>query len=121
MNKENRLMHYGVPGMKWGVRRAKMAERANLRRAAGALTDKRKDKFLEKANKNRDKANKLTEDMKKMKKSKVKDINPKKISTGKKIAIGAAAALAGVTVADIVINRKEYKTGLELWKGALFL
>ena len=53
------LYHHGVKGMRWGVRKARIAERVAIRRAAGAITDKRKEAFLKKANEYNERAKTL--------------------------------------------------------------
>ena len=121
------LYHHGVKGMKWGVRKAnkqtidnedisvskmkvrakkaRYAERVNLRRASGAITEKRKNGFAAKAEQRRREAE--------FYKSKIKELesDPEykerqkkgKAATTKTIAIAGGTALAS-TAATVAIG-----------------
>lgn len=56
----NELYHYGVKGMRWGVRKARQKERAALNFAAKAATRGRREEGLARAEKYRKQADDIT-------------------------------------------------------------
>ena len=84
----NDILHYGVLGMKWGVRRYQNKD--------GSLTSKGKEHY------NQDNSNIL--------KDKVK-VEKTKLTTGQKVAIGAAAvAIAAAAIGGMYVYKKENLT-----------
>lgn len=82
---DNELYHYGVPGMRWGSRRGKQTYNS--------------------ASKSRSKK-KPTEDSK----TKIQSKPKSKMSTGKKVAIGTAAAGVALTgIGAMVVTSKKFQ------------
>ena len=106
---ENELYHYGVKGMRWGVRKARHKERAALNSASKATTNKQRKEGLalaEKYHKQADNIKRAHEKAKAEKKnmrlqrdgtiSEITTTKGQRAAKGALIGIGAAAAAGAV-------------------------
>ena len=106
MDCNNELYHYGIPGMRWGVR--KTSKRRNDSKDAADARQLKKKKVNEMSNDDLQKLNKRQELEKKH-----KELNPSKIAKG--IAIVGAVALAIGTLNNLYTNSKNaMKNGKEV-------
>lgn len=95
----NELYHYGVLGMKWG---------------------KRKGNVSDNSEKGKTKTNQSSKSIKDTTVSEIKK-DKKKLSTGKKVALGVLAGVATLTIADIAMNKESWKNTAQSTKLAVGL
>lgn len=116
MDKDEQLKHYGVPGMKWGVRKDR-----NVGRKIGTSKKKRTPKDYQKvaklkSNRSKQLSNKELETaIRRMELEKrYNDLNPKGVSKGLKIAAGIVAA--STTINSVYLIGKS-PVGAQVKKG----
>lgn len=110
MDCSNELYHYGIPGMRWGVRRASKSKGQNYSKDAIEAKRLKKKKVNEMSN---DELKTLTKRQELEKKH--KEFNPSKIAKG--IAIVGAVALAIGTLNNLYNNSKNaVNNGKEITK-----
>ena len=78
MNNEYELYHYGVVGMKWGIRRGNAAK-------AYMKSSRKLDKLNKKATKYTNKANRKAQKFEKLMNKTFKDVDKKYIDEGRKM------------------------------------
>ena len=114
----NELMHYGILGMKWGVRRG---NRANAKGKSGKAT-KYYSKAFRKASKAVDKAYSKSETAGKKKENDMLDaFFDVPISKIDKTAINAGKKYLYTLNKDIIVDKKAEKRSINYWNKALDL
>ena len=91
------LVHAGVKGMKWGVRRAQKQANKTYRKIGQATTDAQRNKLRKQAKAQDEYTARLDAQYKQARRAK----------NGKRIATLAVAALGALTIKAIVSNRKK--------------
>ena len=97
----NELKHYGVLGMKWGVRKARASANIALRRSAGAITEERRKAFHEDYLHKRDRADRLEEEYE------IAREEQRRQSNNRKIAMAAIGVVAGVSIAAVAYHNRD--------------
>ena len=111
----NELVHYGVIGMKWGVRKSRSSERSALSKASNAIGTKRSRKFADLYKQRRDESNQLESLYKTAKSAKksgdkaaydlakqqFKSIRKEQIQRGRKQTVVGLAVLGTIGVATV--------------------
>lgn len=133
-NYTDELYHYGVKGMRWGVRKAKRGEKRALGSAIKATTDKERNAALADAKKFRSEADRITKAHKDAKDNKkhmrlnedgsITEISKaERTARGKKIAKGVVGGVLGTaavgTVGVVAYSGLKTLATIMLWPAAV--